>query len=446
MKSLFRKTGTQLLILNYSLLVLTSCSVTKQISQSAKADVLDAKALQTAHVGISIFDPSANKYLYNYQGDKYFVPASNIKIPTCYAAMKYLGDSLPGWSISETENTIYLKPNGDPSFLHSEFKNQNLFNLLVSTEKKISLDVFFKHQFARLGSGWSWNDYDASYMPERSIMPIYGNVVKFELSGDTISVTPKYFKTVNNFPQGPFGKYFSITRLKNINTFPVEVSNNEFKSSLIPFTSSDNANQEDILLLDTIWRIKNNYTHSYHGEFLNINYRKFYTQPTDSILKPMMHRSDNFFAEQSLLMVSNEMLGVMNDAKIIDSILKTDFKDLPQKPRWVDGSGLSRYNLFTPQDFVAIFNKMKNEFGMERIKEIFPTGGEGTISSYYKADSGYIYGKTGTLSGVVAFSGFLYTKKGKLLIFSTLVNNHQATSTEVRKAIEKFLQGVRDKY
>ncbi|MBL0067040.1 MAG: D-alanyl-D-alanine carboxypeptidase [Chitinophagaceae bacterium] len=171
-----------------------------------------------------------------------------------------------------------------------------------------------------------------------------------------------------------------------------------------------------------------------------------HSQPTDSLLKPMMHRSDNFFAEQSLLMVSNERLGVMNDAKIIDTLLKTDFKDLPQKPRWVDGSGLSRYNLFTPQDFVAILNKMKNEFGMERIKVILPTGGEGTISSYYKTDSGYIYGKTGTLSGVVAFSGFLYTKKRKLLIFSTLVNNHQASATEVRRAVEKFLQGIRNNY
>ena len=168
-----------------------------------------------------------------------------------------------------------------------------------------------------------------------------------------------------------------------------------------------------------------------------------YSQPTDSLLKPMMHRSDNFFAEQSLLMVSNAKLGYMNDEKIIDTLLKTDFNDLPQKPKWADGSGLSRYNLFTPQDFVAILNKMKNEFGMERLKVILPTGGEGTISNYYKADSGYIYGKTGTLSGVVAFSGFLYTKNGRLLIFSTLINNHQTSSTEVRRAIEKFLQEVR---
>ncbi len=159
-----------------------------------------------------------------------------------------------------------------------------------------------------------------------------------------------------------------------------------------------------------------------------------------------MHRSDNFFAEQSLLMVSNELLGYMSDEKIIDSLLKTDFKDLPQKPRWADGSGLSRYNLFTPQDFVTILNKMKTEFGMERIKLILPTGGEGTIRSYYKDDSGYIFGKTGTLSGVVAFSGFIYTKKGKLLIFSTLVNNHNGSATDVRRAIEKFLTGIRTKF
>ena len=88
---------------------------------------------------------------------------------------------------------------------------------------------------------------------------------------------------------------------------------------------------------------------------------------------------------------------------------------------------------------------MKNEFGMERIKVILPTGGEGTISNFYKADSNFIFAKTETLSGVVAFGGFLYTKKGKLLIFFTLVNNHQASATAIRRSIEKFLHELRIK-
>lgn len=89
---------------------------------------------------------------------------------------------------------------------------------------------------------------------------------------------------------------------------------------------------------------------------------------------------------------------------------------------------------------------MKTEFGMKRIQEILPTGGEGTIRNYYQSDSGYIFGKTGTLSGVVAFSGFLYTKKNRLLIFSTLVNNHNTSATEVRRAVEKFINEIRNRY
>ncbi len=423
-----------------------SCSVNKQISKSAQADIFSNKELTTAHIGISIFDPSTNKYLYNHQGEKYFIPASNTKIPTCYAAMKYLGDSLVGWFVKETADTLYIKPNGDPTFLHPDFKQQKLFDLLVKTKKNISVEIIQNPKFERMGFGWTWSDYAASYSPERSSMPIYGNIVKFELKKDSIVVSPKYFNTTNWFLKTHAGKNVRISRLKNSNNFYTEPASSAFQSAEIPFTGSSNANMEDILLLDTLWAIKKNYSPSYHVASNNISYQKFYSQSTDSLLKITMHRSDNFFAEQILLMVSSELLGYLSDAKIIDTLLKTDFKDLPQKPRWVDGSGLSRYNLFTPQDFVFILNKMKNEFGMERVKTIFPTGGTGTLSSFYKAENGFIFAKTGTLSNHVALSGFLYTSHGKLLIFSVQVNNHMASATDVRKAVEKFLQGIRSKY
>ncbi len=488
MKSRFNISGIQLLIINCSLLIpLTSCSIEKQIAKSAKADVLDAKALQTAHVGISIFDPAANTYLYNYQGDKYFVPASNIKIPTCYAAMKYLGDSLVGlrygYSTSyANDNVIVIQPTGDPTFLHEEFKSQPAFDFLKHYKQKAYwgfLDTIWKDD--KWGSGWSWNDYDATYMAERSSMPAFGNIVSIKLKKvserflDSSLKRPTYniFKTQTLFfdslinsdisvdsnivfwnDETVFSEnlYWEFKRELDRNEFTIKKFPSKFSRTAIPFVT--NGSQTASWLIADSLKINFTYLHPfgsnrfYSGHFgVSVDkWNSIHSQPTDSLLKPMMHRSDNFFAEQSLLMVSNEMLGVMNDEKIIDTLLKTDFKDLPQKPRWADGSGLSRYNLFTPQDFVAILNKMKNEFGMERLKVILPTGGEGTISSYYKTDSGYIYGKTGTLSGVVAFSGFLYTKKGKLLIFSTLVNNHQASATEVRKAVEKFLQGVREKF
>ncbi|MFM2337113.1 MAG: D-alanyl-D-alanine carboxypeptidase/D-alanyl-D-alanine-endopeptidase [Bacteroidota bacterium] len=470
----------RLLIIHFSLLIiLSSCSINKQISRSATEEVINNKALQAAHVGISLFDPAANKYLYNYQGDKYFVPASNVKIPTCYAAMKYLGDSLVGARVLEQSGDLIILPAGDPTFINHEFKFQPLLSLLK--EKGNSIIIRFSAwQDAKWGSGWTWNDYQEAYMVEKSAMPLYGNLVNFLNVDDSAMAAmgnqdrPKYISYPKLFSASRFwekSKYnfsevsadmtlaemqsqvtmgksigFKAGRVLGFNLFYVKPTLEPSKIQSIPFVTSGDLTNE--LLNDTLHKslIKENLYFTGDEQINKEHFKVIHSQPTDSLLKPMMHRSDNFFAEQSLLMVSNEMLGVMNDEKIIDTLLKTDFKDLPQKPRWADGSGLSRYNLFTPQSLIAILNKMKNEFGMERIKEIFPTGGEGTISSYYKADSGYIYAKTGTLSGVVAFSGFLYTKKGKLLIFSTLVNNHHSSATAVRRAIEKFIQNIRNKY
>jgi len=136
----------------------------------------------------------------------------------------------------------------------------------------------------------------------------------------------------------------------------------------------------------------------------------------------------------------------MNDDKIIDTLLKTDFKDLPQKPNWVDGSGLSRFNLFTPQDFVWVLNKMQKDFSWQRISTIFPAGNEGTLTNYYTTTGNSIHAKTGSLTGVIALSGYLNTQKNKTLIFSVLVNNHQTSGRNVRKAIEKFILSIRDAY
>lgn len=436
--------GNPFIILNSTFIIfLSSCSIQKQIARSANEDVLNTKALTTAHVGISIYEPAASKYWFNYQGDKYFVPASNTKLPTCYAAMKYLRDSIEGLRYLVNKSELWIVPTGDPTFLLTEYKAQPVYDFLKNTSLKIVINPEQPY-INPFGSGWQIGDYNETYAAPRSIFPIYGNLVTFTIDDKRrISATPKSFSNKEHldvdFTCAEFKTIKKLDLYENKYYLECYGAGPALKKIQVPFTP-DYRKVFSEILSDTIH--KQIEFRKEEPFYLNV----LYSRPTDSLLKPMMHRSDNFFAEQCLVMVSNNFLGNMDESKIRDSLLKTDFRDLPQKPRWADGSGLSRYNLFTPQDFVAILNKMKNEFGMERIKVILPTGGEGTISSYYKADSGYIYGKTGTLSGVVAFSGFLYTKKGKLLIFSTLVNNHQASATEVRKAIEKFLQGVRKKY
>ncbi|MEQ1623872.1 MAG: D-alanyl-D-alanine carboxypeptidase, partial [Sediminibacterium sp.] len=84
-------------------LFLFSCKTAKptQSSSTVKTmspmdSLLQSNDLAGAHVGIAVYDPTAKTYLYQHQSDKYFIPASNTKILSCYVAMKYLGDSLLG--------------------------------------------------------------------------------------------------------------------------------------------------------------------------------------------------------------------------------------------------------------------------------------------------------------------------------------------------------------
>lgn len=433
----FLKSGN--IIFTFAVLYLTfyigACTPAKQISRSANKLIADS-SLQAAHIGISIYDAGSGKYWYNHNGDKYFVPASNTKIPTCYAAMKYLGDSLLTFKYqTRNDGTLIIEPNGDPSFLHPGFKQQPAYDFLKKFRRIIVWSSSFDEDF--LGSGWSWNDYREYYMAERSQFPIYGNIVTFKrVTDDSIAISPAWFrkdiKAIEKLQGG-----MDIEKDFFNNAFVIRKGSEQLAE--VPFTPDDKTVFD--LLRDTLHAVilqeellDNELSHSLHS------------RPVDSLLAVMMHQSDNFFAEQSLLMVSNTLLGIMDDGKIVDTLLKTDFGNLPQKPRWVDGSGLSRYNLFSPNDFVAILDKIRTGFGMDRVKTIFPTGGEGTLNNYYINAKNQIYAKTGTLSGVVSVSGFLYTRKNRLLIFSILVNNHRANVTAIRRGVEKFLLGIRDKY
>jgi D-alanyl-D-alanine carboxypeptidase/D-alanyl-D-alanine-endopeptidase (penicillin-binding protein 4) len=349
--------------------------------------------------------------------------------------MKYLGDSLVGLRYVDKGNgNIEVEASGDPTFLHSDFKTQVVYNFLKG--KSILLtDKNWEEE--SLGFGWAWDDYNDDYMVERSVMPIYGNIASFNTSG---KVNPPFFQ--KNILGDISVQSYSLKREMTSNHFVVSPSTKKSLNIDIPIYT-----KEKNILIDLLADTLKTKVEQVHFKIERLpDVVTIHSQPTDSLLTIMMHRSDNFFAEQSLLMVSNERLGVMNDSKIIDTLLNTIYQDLPQKPKWVDGSGLSRYNLISPEDLVSVLEKMKNEFSWNRLKTILPTGGNGTMSGLYKNYAGKIYAKTGTLSNNVALSGYVITNKGKQFIFSVMVNNHQTSSGNIRRGIEKFITGIINKY
>ena len=427
------------LLIIFSFQTFFSCSIQKRLNKSAYDTIIGNEALQSANIGISIFDPANNKFLYNYQADHLFIPASNTKLFTLYAGLKYLPDSLVAARIMHDGQTVVVQATGDPTFLHPDFQNQPLLTFLQQKAiTSVRINTPFRSE--SFGRGWAWDDYPYDYMAERDPFPIYGNLATIIFEADTIRTVPPTIKPfVIGMPAK--GEVWSVTRQLGTHFYTINDSNGSAASKKTITTAMEKGLFAARYLADTLHKeVTTDPTILHPTSFIPI-----YSQPKDSVFKLMMHRSDNFFAEQTLLMAGNEFLGEMNDVKMIDTLLKTDFKDLPQKPRWADGSGLSRYNLFSPKDFVWILQKLKTDFGVDKMKTLLPGANEGTLEGLYKGYEQHIFAKTGTLSNQLALSGYLITRHNHLLIFSILVNNHTALTSSLRHEIESFITSIIDK-
>src|ERR1700744_491422 len=138
---------------------LSGRSAKDPLQQFVTDSILQQPGLRSAQVGISLYDPATTSYLYNYQGDKYFIPASNTKLFSLYAGLKYLGDSLVGMRYYITDTALFVIPSGDPTFLHPAYSSQPVIDLMRRTGKNIWL-ADDNWQDNALGRGWAWDDYN----------------------------------------------------------------------------------------------------------------------------------------------------------------------------------------------------------------------------------------------------------------------------------------------
>ena len=136
-------------------------------------------------------------------------------------------------------------------------------------------------------------------------------------------------------------------------------------------------------------------------------------------------------------MISQKRFGEMNIERTIDT-LKLQWRNwLPDQLEWVDGSGVSRYNMITPRAVVAVLKKIYKKVGFQNIKNYFPKGAlSGTLKEY---DLKNIYAKTGTLRHNHNLSGYLVSSEENIYVFSVMVNHHTSSKSEVRNAISQLL-------
>ncbi|MFY7889325.1 MAG: D-alanyl-D-alanine carboxypeptidase/D-alanyl-D-alanine-endopeptidase [Spirosomataceae bacterium] len=393
------------------------------------------------HVGFALYDLQKDTMLLTYQESQNFVAASNTKLFTFYASLKALGDSIPSFMYEVRNDSLIVWGTGDPSFLNPVFSSKKSYHFLMGHQGKVFFSpANFSGTF--YGKGWSWDDYNDDYMAEISPFPIYGNLAQFAFkTPNKLSVMPSFFADKTSLIEG--GEKFEIIRQLEQNLFGIPKSPippARF-SQWIPFKTSPILTAK--LLSDTL-----------HREVqlldapLSTKAKKFYATSGDSLYKQMLFQSDNFVAEQLMLMLANDSLGVLNVSKGIEQAQKAYLTDLPDTPRWVDGSGLSRYNLATPRTLISVLKKLYQLVPEERLFKLLPAAGQsGTIKKLVPATNHpYIFAKSGSMGGIYNLSGYLITRSGKRLAFSFMNNNVSEPLSSIRKAIAAFLINVSHEY
>ena len=425
---------------------ITACKSTQSIERKSQDNltevILNNPLFKENFSGIHIEKVHDKQVVYQQFSDHRFIPASNIKILTLYAAIKTLNGKIPTFHYQSQRDTLWLWGTGDPIFLYDKVKQDFSFSTFLDARKE-EVILFSQANFKddRFGSGWAWDDYLYSFQVEKTPFPIYGNRVTFQnTTGLRLKVLPTYFE--QNSILDPTLRYGKIIRaeLKNQFSFATDLSNRKFKTTR-PFKYEPNLITQ--LLTDTL---KKTIQLDIAQRPRSKNSITVERNLSDELYQRMMQQSDNFIAEQLLLTVGEKITDTLNTQQAIKKLQRTLFQEIREDIRWVDGSGLSRYNLLTPNSIAWTLRKLSQEVPRSELLNLFPAGGQsGSLKNWYGGKSNpYVFAKTGSMSGVYCLSGYLETKKGELLIISFMHNNFRGSSKKYKEAMAPVLEWLHE--
>ena len=377
------------------------------------------QSLNGSSVAFSLSRMNNGRRIVNYNSDKLMTPGSNIKLLTLYMALKNF-DSFPILNYNKKNNKFYFWSTGYPLLKHSKENDSTILEFLKS-QKDSLIYIPKKNQSNLLGPGWAWDDVNYYFSPERSIFPIFGNLIKIkktENDKNKLDFVPKYFEDK-----------LSNNHLNLVNDFKAD---NGRDSILIPFKTSDSL---FVKLLNT--ELGKEIGIEFNKFELPKNFKTLYSK-NSSLYKLLIQDSDNLVAESIIMMVSGLESVDFNIEKQIKTFLKEEFRKWYDTIIWVDGSGLSRYNLLNTEFILSVLNKIHEILGRQGIADLFPN----YLSNYDKIGS--VFAKTGTLRNNRCLSGYIY-KGQERYIFSLMVSNHNSSVTELNASFRNILEKISKK-
>lgn len=437
--------------------------------------------------GLLIVDAETGETLYQQNADRYFVPASNMKLFTTALALAKLGPDYRFHTTLETSGSIssggvltgnlVLVGRGDPNLSNRKFPYElkeefegppektlaDLADALVAKGvKEIAGDVIGDDSYfprERYPNGWEIDDMVWEYGAAISSIVVDDNTVTLTLTpgqqpGAPVQATenpatPDFLVENDVLTSAPDVKSdLTLTREPGASlvvvkgTMPAKSAPRKLVLAVEEPAQHAAAVLKHLLeargvRVDGVARARHEAAKTQEDPTVLAEH---VSVPLGQAIKLINKISQNLHTEMLLRTVARQN-GVWTTADDLMKVPQDFYASAGVSPDDViqtDASGLSRHDLVTPRAIAALLNFAQKQPWFQTYYNSLPVAGvDGTLQDRMKDTpaAGRIHAKTGSVEHVRTLSGFAETPSGRRLIFSFLSNNQGGKNHEAVDAL-----------
>ncbi|MGW6278116.1 D-alanyl-D-alanine carboxypeptidase/D-alanyl-D-alanine endopeptidase [Kribbella sp. NPDC055071] len=430
-----------------------------------------------SQVGLVVRDATTGETLYDHNGGDREVPASNVKFFTSTAAMHVLGPTFTFHTDVLSANPVesgtihgnlYLKGYGDPTTVQSDYaslaKQLATAGVTHVDGDLVADDSYFDS--VRLGDSWGWDDEPAYYAAQISALTLApdadfdtGTAIVETRPGATagapvaLTMVPanSTLKLVNTATTGSAGSAKTLSVQRDHGSNVVRVTGSVPLGAAV--TQSLTTVWEPELYAADVFRkalaavgitVSGKICHA-TTPALAKQLARDESMPLGDLLIPFLKKSNNIHAEtlvKTMGVVAKNSGTWAAGLGVIADYAKSQGVDT-STIRISDGSGLTRKDNLTGNAITNLLIAAQQEPWFQQWYNALPIAGNpapligGTLATRMQNTpaANNLHGKTGSLTGASALSGYVTTKDGRKLVFSMLSNNYITSPRSIEDAV-----------
>jgi len=480
------KPATSRLVIFWGILAF---GATLSLAQNPKTSLLQkinnwqtTPGLANASICLAVSDVQTGESLVKSEPQLSLVPASILKVVTTATALETFGPDFRFQTILFHSGIIrndtlfgdlQIIGGGDPTLGSKYFPENNHFlekwikalrskNIKVITGNLIMDASIYESQ--TIPNTWIWEDIGNYYGAGASGISVYDNLYEIHLKSESEAGMPtKIIRVVPEIPNLDLQNEVLSSDLNSDQAyvFGSPMENHRIIRGTIPKGQSDFVVNASVpspsALLASEFRKKlsaDGIKISGETKFEKVNsglstqLSVNQSQALRDIIRVTNHESVNLFAEHLLKHLAFQKYGLgttTEGCKLVVQFWKD--KGLDMTGFFMnDGSGLSRFNAVTAGQMVSILNYMKtrSKYSADFYQSLATTG-NGTLTVFHEENfpNQCLHAKSGSMTRVRCYTGYLTTISGRQLTFAILLNNFSCNQQEAVQKIEDLLVELR---